>query len=152
METGNNLYSPGFCKNLLNKIFLSHQGMNYALKGIIFTMHPGKTLILVLTCAIVFSCKKENNNSTNASADQPDCVDQHELKTANIIDGEYIVAYKASSLDAHTSTLQRLSEISRNILERNKIISSAIETTFQGEPGGFVVHLSLGEVARRRKT
>ncbi len=114
-------------------------------------MHPGKTFILVLTCATVFGCKKENNNSTSTSANQPDCVDQHELKSANIIDEQYIVAYKASSLDAHASTLQRLSEISRNILERNKIIFSAIETTFQGEPSGFVAHLSQGEAARLKK-
>ena len=114
-------------------------------------MHPGKTFILVLICAIVFSCKKENNNSTSTSAGQPDCVDQHSLKSGDIIDEQFIVAYKASSLDAHTATFQRISDISREVLQRNKISSSVIETIFQGEPGGFIAHLSRDEMARLKK-
>ena len=43
METENNpLISQGFVKTLLNKIFLSTQGMNYALKGNNFNYAPGK--------------------------------------------------------------------------------------------------------------
>jgi hypothetical protein len=120
-------------------------------KEITITMHPGKTFILILTCAAVFSCKKDNTGSTSTSTHHPDCVDQHELKSASVVEDEYIIAYKLSSLDAHTSSLQRVSEMSRNILERNKIISSAMESTFQGEPGGFIAHLSRDEVTRLRK-
>jgi len=120
-------------------------------KEITLTMHPGKTFILVVTCAAVFSCKKDNTGSTSTSTHQPDCVDQHELKSASVVEDEYIIAYKLSSLDAHTSSLQRVSEMSRDILERNKIISSAMESTFRGEPGGFIAHLSRDEVTRLRK-
>src|SRR6185295_17634306 len=116
----------------------------------ILTMHPRKTFVLIVACAIIFSCKKENNNSTS-SASQPDCVDQHSLKSGDLIDEQYIVAYKASSLDAHTATFQRISDISREVLQRNKISSSVIETTFQGEPGGFIAHLSPAEMARLKK-
>jgi subtilisin len=47
--------------------------------------------------------------------------------------------------------LQKISEVSRVILQRNKINSSAIKRIFQGEPGGFVAHLSNDEAARLRK-
>jgi len=114
-------------------------------------MHPGKTLLFVLTCAIVFSCKKENNSPTTSSTKEPDCVDQHDLKSADIINGEYIVAYKPSSLEAHDATVQRLSEISKNVLQRNKINSSVIKATFPGEPGGFIAHLSGDQMARLLK-
>ena len=111
-------------------------------------MHLGKTFVFVLTCVLFFSCKKDNNNSASTASRQPDCVDQHSLNSTGIISGQYIVAYKISSLDAHTATFGRLSEMSHGVLQRNKISSAAIETTFQGEPGGFVAHLSPDEVAR----
>jgi len=116
-----------------------------------FTMHLGKTFAFVLACGLIFSCKKENNNSASASSGQPDCVDQHSLNNTDVISGQYIVAYKISSLDAHTATFGRISELSQGVLQRNKISSSVIETTFQGEPGGFVAHLSPDEVARLQK-
>jgi subtilisin len=114
-------------------------------------MHPGKIFVLATACSIVFSCKKENNNSANTSAKEPDCVDQHDLNKAGIINGQYIVAYKVSALDAHTSALGRISEFSSEVLHRNKISSAVIETTFQGEPGGFIAHLSQNEIVRLRK-
>ncbi|HEV8507677.1 MAG TPA: S8 family serine peptidase [Chitinophagaceae bacterium] len=114
-------------------------------------MHPGKIFVLTSICAIIFSCKKDTSSSTNTSSKEPECVDQHNLRSAAIVNGEYIVAYKASSLDAHTSTLGRISEMSRDVLQRNKISSAVIETTFQGEPGGFIAHLSKDEMTRLQK-
>ena len=114
-------------------------------------MHRGKAFILILTCAIVFSCKKENNSSSSSSAKQPDCVDQHSLRSGDIIAQQYIIAYKASSLDAHIATFQRISDVSREVLQRNKISSSVLESTFQGEPGGFIARLSQDEMARLKK-
>jgi hypothetical protein len=111
-------------------------------------MYLGKPFVFVLTCAIFFSCKKENNSSPTTSSKQPECVDQHNLKAADIINGQYIVAYKVTSLDAHISTLGRISAMSREVLQRNKISSAVIETTFQGEPGGFIAHLSHDEIVR----
>jgi subtilisin len=114
-------------------------------------MHPGKIFVLATACAIVFSCRKENNNSANTSAKEPECVDQHDLNNTGIINGQYIVAYKVSALNAHTSALGRISELSREVLQRNKISSAVIETTFQGEPGGFIAHLSQNEIVRLQK-
>jgi len=116
-----------------------------------FTMHFRKVFAIALICAVVFGCKKEDNGTTTASSSKPDCVDQHSLNSTGIITGQYIVAYNTSSLDLHAATFERLSEVSKNILQRNKISSSAIQTTFQGEPGGFIAHLSQDELVRLKK-
>jgi subtilisin len=41
--------------------------------------------------------------------------------------------------------------VSEDVLQRNKINSAAIRSTFQGEPGGFVAHLSAQEAALLKK-
>ena len=114
-------------------------------------MHLGKAFVFVLACAIFVGCKKDDNNPVISSSKPPDCVDQHNLRTAETINGQYIVAYKASSLDAHAATLSRISEVSHNVLQRNNVSTAAIEKTFQGEPGGFIAHLSKAELARLQK-
>src|SRR6478672_1231211 len=98
-----------------------------------FIMYAKKVLILIFISAIIVSCKKNGNEgSTKITPNQPACEDQHGFRNGNIIDEQYIVVYKSSSADALTTTLQKTSEISRNILERNKIRSSAIKRIFQG--------------------
>jgi len=110
-----------------------------------FTMHLRKTFLLFLTCAFLFSCKKEKSSSIS---DQPDnCVAQKSYKDGDVVEGQYIVAYKPSSLDARAMASYRIAQISKDVLARNKISSSAIKKTFQGEPGGFIAHLSAREAA-----
>ena len=117
-----------------------------------FIMYAKKVLILIFIPAIIVSCKKNGNEgSTKITPNQPACEDQHGFRNGNIIDEQYIVVYKSSSSDTLTTTLQKTSEISRNILERNKIRSSAIKRIFQGKPGGFVAHLSTDEAGRLKK-
>src|SRR6266487_4830901 len=108
-------------------------------------MQLKKTSVLVLSCAIIFSCKKENNSSSANQTD--DCVTQ-QSNNVSILEGQYIVVYKPASLDARAMSTQRISQVSQDVLQRNKISSSVIEKTFQGEPGGFVARLSKEEVAR----
>ena len=106
-------------------------------------MHLRKTIIIALTCAIVFGCKKESSTSTTNQVDG--CVSQRSYKDGDIIEGQYIVAYKQSSLDTRAASTQHISRVSEDVLQRNKINSAAIRSTFQGEPGGFVAHLSATE-------
>ena len=110
-----------------------------------FVMHLQKTIIIALSCAIVFGCKKENNGNTTNQVDG--CVSQRGYKDGEIIEGQYIVAYKPTSLDARSASTQHISRVSQDVLQRNKISSAAISSTFQGEPGGFVAHLSVQEAA-----
>jgi Subtilisin-like serine proteases len=114
-----------------------------------FIMHLRKTIIILLSCTIVFGCKKENNTSTTNQVDG--CISQRSYKDGDIIEGQYIVAYKPSSLDARAASTQHISRVSQDVLQRNKISSAAIRGTFQGEPGGFVAHLSVTEAAALRK-
>jgi subtilisin len=109
-------------------------------------MHLRKTIFLIGVCAFIFSCKKENNSSVNSNPD--DCVSSRSSKAGGIIEGQYIVAYNSSSLDTRAMSTQRISQISGDVLERNKISSAAVEATFQGEPEGFVARLSSDEVIK----
>jgi subtilisin len=108
-------------------------------------MHLRKTAIIALSCTFVFSCKKENNRSSSNQVDG--CVSQRSYKDGEIIEGQYIVAYRPSSLDARAASTQHISRVSEDVLQRNKINSAAIKSTFQGEPSGFVAHLSAQEAA-----
>ena len=109
-------------------------------------MHLRKAIFLIGVCAFILSCKKESNSSVNTNPD--DCVSSRSSKAGGIIEGQYIVAYNPSSLDTRTMSTQRISQISGDVLERNKISSAAVEATFQGEPGGFVARLSSDEVRK----
>ncbi|HEV8285486.1 MAG TPA: S8 family serine peptidase [Chitinophagaceae bacterium] len=109
-------------------------------------MHLRKTILPILAGIFLFACKKENNNSTAGKSDE--CVSQRSYKDGDIIQGEYIVAYKSSSsLDTRAMSTQGISKTSEDVLQRNKINSASIRKTFQGEPGGFVAHLSVKEAA-----
>jgi len=114
-----------------------------------FIMHLRKTIIISLSSVIAFGCKKQNNNSSTNQVDG--CVSQRSYKDGDIIEGQYIVAYKLSSLDARVASTQRISKVSEDVLQRNKISSTAIKITFQGEPGGFVAHLSAQEAAALKR-
>src|SRR5436190_1032582 len=111
-------------------------------------MHLRKSIIIAVSCAIIFGCKKENNTSVTNQVDA--CVSQRSCRDGDIIEGQYIVAYKPSSLDARTASTQNISRVSKDVLQRNQISSAAIRNTFQGESGGFVAHLSAQEAAALR--
>jgi hypothetical protein len=105
-----------------------------------------KIIFLTLACAFILSCKKENQSSTTSNPD--DCVSSRSSKAGDVIEGQYIIAYKPSSLDTRAMSTQRMSQMSEDVLQRNKISAAAIEAIFQGEPGGFVAKLSPAEVIK----
>src|ERR1700749_212645 len=94
-----------------------------------FTMHAKKILTLIFISAFIVSCKKnDSNDPTNTTPNPPACEDQHGFRNGNIIDEQYIVVYRSSSLDANATTLRKTSG---DVLRRNKISSSAIRRIFQ---------------------
>ena len=110
---------------------------------------PGlrKILFCIISSAvIVLSCKKEHNSSTTSNPD--DCVTSRSSKAGDIIDGQYIVAYRPSSFDMGAISAERIVQISGDVLQRNKISTAAIEATFMGDPGGFIAKLSKDEVVK----
>jgi len=106
-------------------------------------MHLRKTIVLIIVSAFIFSCKKEQNSTATAQPDN--CVEQKSTADGTIVEGEYIVVYKPSSFDARAMSTERMSQVSQDVLQRNNISSTVVEKTFQGEPGGFVAHLSSEE-------
>lgn len=108
-------------------------------------MHLKKTVSFIITCALVIGCKKENNSSATNQTD--DCVSQMS-QNGSVVEGQYIIAYKPSSFDARAMSTQRMTQVSQDVLQRNKINTTAIEGTFAGEPGGFIARLSAIEAEK----
>src|SRR5687767_4508257 len=102
-----------------------------------------KTLLPFITGIILFaSCKKESVKSNN-----PDegCVEQRSVRDGEIIAGQYIVAFNPLS-NTGTGSERMLSDLGRNILERNNIEEViAFKHSFSGGRGGFVANLTPQE-------
>lgn len=111
-------------------------------------MHLRKALFYLIGFATIVGCKKEKNSAATSNPD--DCVSSRTTPAGDIIEGQYIVAYKPSSLDARATSTERIVQVSQDLLQRNKIAASAIKAIFRGEPGGFVARLSMDEVLKLR--
>ena len=103
-------------------------------------MNMRKTLLPIIAGLILFaSCKKESVKSNN-----PDegCVEQRSVRDGDIIEGQYIVAFNPLS-NTGTGSERMLSDLGRNILERNNIEEViAFKHSFSGGRGGFVAKLT----------
>ena len=115
-----------------------------------FTIMFLKRLAFLLTIAFVLfaGCKKENNNSGLTDTSPDDCVQKATTSNGDIVEGSYIVAYKATSVSTRGISAQRLNNIGEELLLRNSIGKSALRKSFAGEPGGFIAHLSKEEAKR----
>jgi hypothetical protein len=122
--------------------------MNYALIANNFYHAPRKSLRCRFNMFQSFLVAKKKITTQRQPQPGARLCRSTQLMSAGIVDEQYIVAYKASSLDAHTATLRRISDMTQDVLQRNKISSSAMKTIFQGEPGGFIAHLSRDEMVR----
>src|SRR5215204_7014806 len=104
-----------------------------------------KFIILAAGIFLHSGCKKEDTQSNNQQEDN--CFTKSSAVNGTIIDGQYIVAYKPAGEVARASS-QRMEQIGREILQENKINSSALKQTFGGEAAGFVAKLSKEEAQR----
>ncbi|HEY2722208.1 MAG TPA: S8 family serine peptidase [Chitinophagaceae bacterium] len=110
-------------------------------------MHLRKTIAFVLFfCLLAFACKKDQNSSSSGQTDN--CQIQKKTSSGDIVTDEYIVAYKPSFVNARTMSIDRISRLNQDVLQRNNIQSNSVEKTFQGEPGGFIAHLSADEAVK----
>ena len=104
--------------------------------------------LLTIASVLFAGCKKENNNSGLADTSPDECVQKATTSSGEIVEGSYIVAYKASSVSTRGISAQRLNNIGEEVLLRNSIGKSALRESFTGEPGGFIAHLSTEEAKR----
>jgi subtilisin len=118
-------------------------------------MRQVKSLLLTTAvCAVLFfvSCKKGNSNKSSSQQQDPDeCVTGRGINDGKIIAGQYIVAFRPSSVNARTMSSQQMMETSTRTLENNSIRASALQQSFAGEPGGFIARLTEAE-AEKLKT
>ena len=68
--------------------------------------------------------------------------------SGEIVEGQYIVVYKTSSVAARGLTIQRLNSIGSEVLLKNKISKTALKQSFDGGPGGFIANLYPDEASR----
>lgn len=105
-------------------------------------------LFFVTFCTSLFfvSCKKDNSGTTlQQPTDNNGCVVGHGTNDGAVIQGQYIIAYKSSAVNARSMSSQRMADISTRTLEDHSIKASALQQSFAGEPGGFVARLSAEE-------
>lgn len=97
--------------------------------------------LLLATTVLLANCQKEKTQSTLGAEE---CTVN---RSGSVIEGEYIIAY-SPEIGARSTSVQRVADFSRNILEENNIDASAMKASFGGEIGGFVAKLSKEEAFR----
>ena len=100
----------------------------------------------ILSGIILFaSCRK--GSTTSSVNDSNNCVVLRATNDGQLIDSQYIVAYKQTS-DATSSSTARIAAVSNTLLQRHSISAAALLRTFTGGTGGFVARLSVDEMKR----
>lgn len=105
-------------------------------------------LLAVLGSLLFFaSCKKEGANSSGSI--RPDeCVTGRGVNDGAIIQGQYIVSLKSTSVNVNAKSPGLIAEIRSRFLERRKIRASSLQQVFGGASGGFVARLTAAEAAK----
>lgn len=107
------------------------------------------TFFIMAGVAVLAGCKKDTDKSPDNTAISPDeCVQKASAGSGDAVSGRYIVAYKASVINARGISAQDLNSIGSEVLSKNKINKAALKQSFAGEPGGFIANLSADEVTR----
>ena len=108
-------------------------------------------LLALGSALLVISCKKETSTASSVPVvtDPNECVVGTSVKNGDIIPGQYIVGYKAGSVN-RTTGVTAMETIGENVLERNNIAEAKMKNVFGGESGGFVVSLNNDELQRLR--
>lgn len=113
-------------------------------------MHPSKTVLFfcAISVALFFAACRKNDNGGNSSLQPNECITGRGARDGQIIQGQYIVSYKSSSLNARTMSVQKMGDVSKTTLQRNNISVSSLRQSFTGDLGGFVANLTEAEAAR----
>ena len=107
-----------------------------------------KFILGVLTVVFLVSCKK-NNDSAGSNPDDDVCAESAKVGSAEIVSGQYIVAFN-NSINSRTSSKASLDEAGKNVLQRNTIDVAALKNSFAGEPGGFIAKMTAAQAEALR--
>ncbi|HYF32683.1 MAG TPA: S8 family serine peptidase [Chitinophagaceae bacterium] len=102
--------------------------------------------LIPFVAAIAFAaCKKEKTNSTTETEN---CTVVRGASSGTIIDGQYIVAYNPGT--GSRTSAKSMEALGVSILEQHDIRSSALQSSFGGDMGGFVAKLTSDEANELR--
>src|SRR3954471_5425736 len=105
-----------------------------------------KFTILAAGVLLYSGCKKTD---TVASQQTDNCAVMSAASNGSPIEGQYIVAYKASP-GVRMASSAHIASVSRDVLESNDIPSSAMKQSYGGEVGGFVARLNAEQAEKLR--
>lgn len=103
-------------------------------------------LLLATTLLFVTSCSK--NDVSKPATDT--CAVSNSPRNGQVIEGQYIIAYRTATGIASTSAGSR-ARMTTDVLQRNGIASTALKQSFEGPAAGFVARLTDDEVEVLRK-
>ena len=101
-------------------------------------------LILSFIASSYFSCRKADGGSVTT---EEECFTTRGLSSSTVIEGQYIVTYKASD-SLQIASPHRLAEVNKNVLQSIGINNSVLRKSFDGDIKGFVARLSKQEAKR----
>lgn len=105
--------------------------------------------LYILSAVLIFTaCKKQaTGNADNSNTNEDDCFQNGSVSGNGAeVAGRYIVAYKNSALSSRgISTAERISALSKDLLQKHSINKEALQANFAGEPAGFIATLSVQE-------
>ncbi len=107
-----------------------------------------KFIIFLSLFAVLAGCKKESGRSGLSDNSPDNCVQKAAFNNGEFIEGRYIISYKNNQTSFRGITQQKLQSLSYGLLLKNNINKTALELSFNGEPGGFIAHLSVEEASR----
>ena len=97
--------------------------------------------LIPFVAAIVFmACKKDKTTSTTETED---CTVVRGTSSGMLVEGQYIVAYNPGT--GSRSSAKSMEALGSAILEQHDIRTSAIQSSFGGDMGGFVAKLTSDE-------
>lgn len=119
---------------------------NHVFTGEYIRMRTAFTSTIITGIILFASCRK-NDATSSGSGTTNDCVVARASNDGQIIEGQYIVAYK-NTPDAVASSTARVAALSNTMLQRNGISTNSMLRSFAGRPGGFVARLSVEEMKK----
>jgi hypothetical protein len=102
------------------------------------------TSTVVIGLLLLAACHKKDKDADTST---DGCVVQQSTASGTLIDGQYIIAFRAAT-SANLSTTARTASFTSTLLQRNNISSTALRQTFTGATGGFIARLSGTELQR----
>lgn len=109
-------------------------------------MHLIKTTLLAASILLYTSCSKKDSEVTKPT-DKDNCAVTSSSVSGDIIPGQYIVVYK-SSTETTESSVPRMTQIRRLLLEKNQIAPAAVKAVFAGKLPGFIARLNAAEAKK----